>query len=89
MQLYYHELYSQLELPDRHRFPIKKYQQLKHEIERLGYTQFISPSPATTAQLSLCHSSDYIADFLNGSLTDKAVKKMGFPHSYKLVERTL
>lgn len=89
MQLFYHPLYSALTLPERHRFPIKKYQQLKHEVERLGYTRFISPSPATTAQLSLCHSSDYIADFLNGSLTDKAVKKMGFPHSPELIERTL
>ena len=36
MKLYYHHLYSQLELPERHRFPVKKYQQLKHEVECLG-----------------------------------------------------
>ena len=53
MQLFYHDLYSQLELPERHRFPIKKYQQLKHEVECLGYTQFISPSPANYSAIKL------------------------------------
>jgi len=91
MQLFYHPLYSALTLPERHRFPIQKYQMLKAEIERLGFegTQFITPAKATAEQLALCHSQTYINDFLNGSLSDKAIKKMGFPYSHELVERTL
>jgi acetoin utilization deacetylase AcuC-like enzyme len=91
MQLYYHPLYSDLILPERHRFPIQKYKLLKTEIEKLGVSaiHFQEPKKATKSQLSLCHSQRYIDDFLNGGLSDKAIKKMGFPYSQQLVERTL
>jgi len=91
MQLYYHPLYSDLILPERHRFPIQKYQLLKTEIESLGVlaSAFQEPKKANASQLALCHSQRYIDDFLNGGLSDKAIKKMGFPYSQQLVERTL
>ncbi len=91
MQLYYHPLYSDLILPERHRFPIQKYQLLKTEIENLGVSaiHFKDPKKATASQLALCHSQRYIDDFLTGGLSDKAIKKMGFPYSQQLVERTL
>ncbi|MBH0004186.1 histone deacetylase [Pseudoalteromonas sp. SWYJZ12] len=90
MQLYY-PLYSDLILAERHRFPIQKYKLLKTEIENLGVSaiHFQEPIKATKSQLSLCHSQRYIDDFLNGTLGDKAIKKMGFPYSQQLVERTL
>ena len=91
MQLYYHPLYSDLILPERHRFPIQKYKLLKTEIENLGVSaiHFQEPKKVTVSQLALCHSQRYIDDFLNGTLGDKAIKKMGFPYSQQLVERTL
>ncbi|MEL0640456.1 histone deacetylase [Pseudoalteromonas aliena] len=91
MQLYYHPLYSDLILPERHRFPIQKYKLLKTEIENLGVSaiHFQEPIKATKSQLSLCHNQRYIDDFLAGGLSDKAIKKMGFPYSQQLVERTL
>ncbi|WP_276755170.1 histone deacetylase [Pseudoalteromonas marina] len=91
MQLYYHPLYSNLPLPEKHRFPIQKYQRLKTEIEHLGFlpTAFKQPAKASPSQLALCHSEQYINNFLTGNLSDKAIKKMGFPYSAQLVERTL
>ncbi|KAJ1385307.1 histone deacetylase family protein [Ochromonadaceae sp. CCMP2298] len=91
MQLYYHPLYSDLILAKRHRFPIQKYKLLKTEIENLGVSaiHFQEPKKVTVSQLALCHSQRYIDDFLNGTLSDKAIKKMGFPYSQQLVERTL
>lgn len=91
MQLYYHPLYSDLILPERHRFPIQKYQLLKTEIESLGVlaSAFQEPKKATASQLALCHNQRYIYDFLNSGLSDKAIKKIGFPYSQQLVERTL
>jgi acetoin utilization deacetylase AcuC-like enzyme len=91
MQLYYHPLYSSLSLPERHRFPIQKYQRLKIEIENLGFKtdRFNTPTKATALQLGLCHSQNYINNFLRGTLNHKAIKKMGFPYSSALVERTL
>lgn len=50
---------------------------------------FITPQQATRAQLALCHNPEYIDAFLTGSLDSKAIKKMGFPWSTELVERTL
>ena len=91
MQLYYHPLYSDLILPERHRFPIQKYKLLKTEIENLGVSaiHFQEPKKVTKSQLSLCHNQTYINNFLNGTLSNKAIKKMGFPYSNELVERTL
>ncbi len=91
MQLYYHPLYSDLILAERHRFPIQKYKLLKTEIENLGVSaiHFQEPKKATKSQLSLCHNQTYIDNFLNGTLSNKAIKKMGFPYSNELVERTL
>ncbi|WP_392352748.1 histone deacetylase [Pseudoalteromonas rhizosphaerae] len=89
MTVFYHPLYSALELPLRHRFPIAKYKLLKQEIAELGFTDFISPNKATNEQLQLCHSHEYVERFISGQLTDKEIKKMGFPWSNQLVERTL
>nr|WP_029751277.1 hypothetical protein [Pseudoalteromonas sp. TB13] len=70
MQLYYHPLYSDLILAERHRFPIQKYKLLKTEIENLGVSaiHFQKPKKVTVSQLALCHSQRYIDDFLNGTL---------------------
>ncbi|WP_231611880.1 hypothetical protein [Pseudoalteromonas sp. NZS100_1] len=70
MQLYYHPLYSDLILPERHRFPIQKYKLLKTEIESLGVlaSAFQEPKKANASQLALCHSQRYIDDFLAGTL---------------------
>ncbi|WP_440053684.1 histone deacetylase family protein [Pseudoalteromonas sp. T1lg65] len=87
----YHPSYSQLALPEKHRFPIKKYQQI-HEflLETRHSTQLITAdSPIATPQLALCHESDYIHRFISGTLSNKEIKKMGFPWSEQLVQRTL
>jgi len=89
MLVFYHPLYSALELPKRHRFPITKYQLLKQHIAELGFTDFISPDKASYEQLQLCHSNEYVKRFISGQLTDKEIKKIGFPWSNQLVERTL
>ncbi|MGS0497159.1 histone deacetylase family protein [Pseudoalteromonas mariniglutinosa] len=89
MAVYYHPLYSRLALPQRHRFPITKYQLLKHAITELGFTDFIRPHKATNEQIQLCHTREYTERFISGQLTEKEIKKMGFPWSNQLVERTL
>ena len=87
---YYHPSYSALALPERHRFPIDKYRLLKQLVSNFIDEQyFITPQQATKAQLTLCHNPAYVDAFLAGSLDSKAIKKMGFPWSTELVERTL
>lgn len=87
---YYHPSYSALALPERHRFPIEKYRMLRQLVsDFIDEQHFITPQQATKAQLTLCHNPDYVDAFLTGSLDSKAIKKMGFPWSTQLVERTL
>ncbi len=89
--LYYHPIYSELNLPEKHRFPISKYKKLYQRINASKFAKFIKePEQKITADaLQLCHDSNYVDAFLNGTLSEKAIKKMGFPWSEQLVERTL
>lgn len=88
--IFYHPLYSALQLPERHRFPIKKYQKLENAIHAMGFSNRVfKPKPASLAQIKLCHDANYVDAFVNGFLSEKAIKKMGFPWSTTLVERTL
>ncbi|CAH1196377.1 hypothetical protein ISS312_02597 [Alteromonas mediterranea] len=45
--LVFHPIYSQLDLPERHRFPIEKYVGIRDELIRRGIdkARFITPSP--------------------------------------------
>ncbi len=88
--LFYHPSYSALPLPPRHRFPINKYALLKSQLSTLQLdNKFISPDKAPFESLLLCHDKDYIQSFMNGTLSQNAIRKMGFPWSNDLVERTL
>ncbi|MBD1582573.1 histone deacetylase family protein [Pseudoalteromonas sp. S16_S37] len=87
---FYHPLYSQLDLPQHHRFPINKYAQLHTRlIQKRLIKKAIHPNKATLDQITLCHDKNYVANFINGTLDDKTIKKMGVPWSTALVERTL
>jgi len=80
-----------LPLPDGHRFPMQKYALLR---EQVGLGQLIPPqnllvpSPATDEQLLRAHSFAYIEQVKNGRLTVKEIRRMGFPWSPDLVERS-
>ncbi|MBQ4836221.1 histone deacetylase family protein [Pseudoalteromonas luteoviolacea] len=89
--LFYDPIYSSLELPSRHRFPISKYHKLKTRLANSELESHIKPVPqkASHQQLSRCHSQDYIKAFCHGTMTSAEIKRMGFPWSKQLVERTL
>lgn len=56
----------------------------------MGFSNRVfKPKPASLAQIKLCHDANYVDAFVNGFLSEKAIKKMGFPWSTTLVERTL
>ena len=48
----------------------------------------VVPPAATDEQLSLCHTVDYIDKVQNGTLSDAEIRRIGFPWSPKLVERS-
>ncbi|AOT09280.1 histone deacetylase family protein [Pseudoalteromonas luteoviolacea] len=89
--LFFDSIYSKLELPPKHRFPISKYEKLTARIAATELGQYIKPvsRKASIAQLIRCHSEDYIHAFCTGAMSQIDIKRMGFPWSKQLVERTL
>jgi acetoin utilization deacetylase AcuC-like enzyme len=89
--LVFHPIYSQLDLPVRHRFPIEKYQGIKDRllIEGVSESTFYEPSPLRISQLKTVYDPQYIEELTSGSLDPKAMRRIGFSWSQQLIERTL
>lgn len=88
----YHSIY-QHELPDRHRFPMIKYelltQQLLHEGTAIA-SDFFEPSKlCPDIDVLRVHTDQYLKDLKELTLDKKAIRKTGFPFSALLVEREL
>jgi acetoin utilization deacetylase AcuC-like enzyme len=88
--LVFHPIYSQLDLPERHRFPIEKYVGIRDALIARGIApdSFITPQPITDEQLSRFYSHDYVEALTTGALDPKAMRRIGFPWSQQLIERT-
>lgn len=89
--LVFHPIYSQLDLPVRHRFPIQKYQGIRDALlqEKVPFECFYEPTPLSIEMLSRIYDPVYINQLCTGKLDPKAMRRIGFPWSKQLVERTL
>lgn len=89
--LVFHPIYSQLDLPTRHRFPIQKYQGIKDKLIKQGvdHKDFVEPQPLKIEQLCRVYDPQYIQHLTRGSLDSKAMRRIGFEWSQQLVNRTL
>ncbi|MBY6186737.1 histone deacetylase [Marinobacter hydrocarbonoclasticus] len=88
----YHPIYSALPLPEHHRFPIHKYRLLyEHLLHQavLKPDRLHQPRPLTLEEVAQVHCPDYVRQFAEGTLDPKAQRRLGFPWSPPLVERTL
>lgn len=80
-----------LPLPPGHRFPMKKYAQLRHEILAqavLPQDHLCVPDAATDEQLLRCHESEYLGKVITGGLSEREMRRIGFPWSPYMVERS-
>ncbi len=78
-----------LPLPPTHRFPIEKYQLLR-QLLTADSIFALEPAPlADLATIELVHEHDYVEAFLRGTLSEGAMRRIGFPWSEGLVQRTL
>ena len=89
MRAYYTDHFV-LPLPDGHRFPMAKYGRLR---ERLEAADAISvdlqvPKVATVDELIRVHDATYVESVTVGVLDRKAIRRIGFPWSPQLVERS-
>ncbi len=82
-----------LPLPEGHRFPIKKYAALRHRLEGHAAVgspfDFIEPHAATDEELLRVHDRGYVGRVFAGTLSNEEVRRIGFPWSPALVERSL
>lgn len=79
-------------LPAGHRFPIAKYERLREQVLTTGIVTagaLHEPERASREALLLVHTADYVDRFLEGRLSDVEIRRLGFPWSPALVERSL
>ncbi len=90
MELFYTDIFV-LPLPSGHRFPMDKYRLLRERVSKslLSETCHLRiPPPATDDQLRLAHAPDYIARVSEGRLTLLEERRIGFPWSPQMVDRS-
>lgn len=78
-------------LPEGHRFPIEKYALLREQVLRDGTVapeHMHDPARVSRDDLLLVHTADYVDRFTGGALTRDEERKLGFPWSEHLVERS-
>jgi len=78
-------------LPEGHRFPIAKYQLLRQRVLDLGIVpadRLHEPDRVSADDLLRVHTPDYVQRFTRGALTAAEVRRLGFPWSPALVERS-
>jgi acetoin utilization deacetylase AcuC-like enzyme len=68
---------------------MEKYRLLREKLAADGCWQFETASPAAVETIQLAHDPEYVDRFVNGTLPPQAMRRIGFPWSPGLVQRTL
>lgn len=80
-----------LPLPPGHRFPMVKYRRLRERCLKEGILrpdQLAEPPAATWEELLLVHEPAYLGRVRRGTLTEAEQRRIGFPWSPEMVERS-
>lgn len=91
MKIYYCDHFV-LPLPEGHRFPMSKYELLRGRVaawlpHEPGF-ELLVPAAASDEQLLRVHTAGYLHKVASGGLSDKEIRRIGFPWSPQLVERS-
>jgi acetoin utilization deacetylase AcuC-like enzyme len=79
-------------LPPDHRFPMLKFRKVYETLIRDGIAsldQFHCPERPPKAWIELAHEPAYVEAYCNGTIDARAMRRIGFPWSAALVNRTL
>jgi acetoin utilization deacetylase AcuC-like enzyme len=81
-----------LPLPEGHRFPMVKYSMLRQKVEAsrsiCAPGELRVPEPVSNAQILRAHDAGYLQRVAEGHLSKKEVRRIGFPWSERMVERS-
>jgi acetoin utilization deacetylase AcuC-like enzyme len=78
-------------LPEGHRFPVAKYALLRERVVTEGIVareRVLDPDSATDDMLRRVHHETYLRRFTAGALDEAEMRRIGFPWSAQLVERS-
>lgn len=87
MKLYYTDHYV-LPLPAGHRFPMRKYAALRERVSAVAAACMAVPPAATIEELIRVHDVEYVNAILAGTVEPAAIRRIGFPWSPAMVERS-
>jgi acetoin utilization deacetylase AcuC-like enzyme len=90
VKLFYTDVFV-LPLPAGHRFPMEKYARLRARLYASGAFcagDFETPAAATSEQLCRAHDAAYVARVSAGELSAAEIRRIGFPWSPEMVERS-
>lgn len=90
MRTFYSDTFV-LPLPPGHRFPMEKYALLRERVlsERIVTPERLHvPEPASITELCRAHDVNYVERVINGQLTSAEIRRIGFPWSPQMVERS-
>lgn len=89
MKVYYSD-HLLMPLPEGHRFPEPKYSRLHRRVIECGFpgVALLPGEPASVDQLLLVHEAEYVRKVFQGELTEKEMRRIGFPWSPELVLRS-
>ncbi|MFK7820350.1 MAG: histone deacetylase [Planctomycetaceae bacterium] len=88
---YFYTDHFELPLPDTHTFPMSKYRLLRERIlssDQIPSEHLCVPDGATDEQLRRVHTAAYIQRVKAGTLATEEVRRIGFPWSELMVERS-
>jgi acetoin utilization deacetylase AcuC-like enzyme len=90
VRLFYADHYV-LPLPAGHRFPMEKYARLRERVVSENVAppdQLHAPRAATEEELCRAHDPRYVRRVSDGELTPAEIRRIGFPWSPEMVERS-
>lgn len=91
MRIYYSDHYT-IPLPEGHRFPMRKYRMIREALLARGIIDegMLADAPlASLDDVRLAHDPAYVDHVVRGTLDRLAIRRIGFPWSEALVQRSL
>jgi acetoin utilization deacetylase AcuC-like enzyme len=88
VNIYYADQFV-LPLPPGHRFPMAKYSMLRRRVEAAGLSaRLCVPGAASDQEILRAHDADYLRRVQRGGLTEAEIRRIGFPWTPQMVERS-
>ncbi|WP_024769933.1 histone deacetylase family protein [Aquimarina macrocephali] len=91
LKIAYHSIYTH-PLPEKHRFPMVKYELLPKQLLYEGTCKeenFFEPEIPDAQPILAVHTKDYYKSLIELSLDPKTARKIGFPLSKELIDREM